>query len=61
MGGERREGSGERGAGGGKRGAGRGGAGRGGCLNGKHCVMITERSLQGKEGTKHRKGKLSYP
>ena len=47
--------------GGGKRGAGRGGAGRGGCLNGKHCVMITERSLQGKEGTKHRKGKLSYP
>ena len=57
-GGERREGSGERGAEGGERGAGGGerGAGRGECLNGKHCVMITERSLQGKDGTKHRKG-----
>ena len=42
----------------GERGEGRGGrgAGRGECLNGKHCVMITERSLQDKDGTKHRKG-----
>ena len=38
-----------------------GGAGCEGCLNGKNCIMIIERSLQGKEGTKHRKGTLSYP
>ena len=44
-------GRGERGAGGGEM-----GAGRGDCLNGKHCVVITERSLQGEDGTQHRKG-----
>ena len=64
-GGERGRGAegGERGDGRGERGEGRGGrdAGRGDCLNGKHCVIITERSLQGKDGTKHRKGTLSYP
>ena len=56
--GERGAGGGERGAGGGERGAGEGErvAGRGDCLNGNHCVMITERSLQGKDGTQHRKG-----
>ena len=59
-GGERGRGAegGEWGEGRGERGEGRGGrgAGRGDCLNGKHCVVITERSLQGEDGTQHRKG-----